>query len=310
MTNDDRAQGASAVCLAKGAAPLSTAATQFLQELTEGRIPSSVPSENLANWSWAVGREPSDTRPVTRDDLLDPRRRLRGDVFPDELRLLIGGLENRLVSYATRVTTILCWRLNVGDAITLINRRIFHDQWSIDDGLSWHPLPRTLRLDLEHVVFARPKRLTDDEKRFIEDYSNDAQVVAGQLAHELLREARQQRGTNPRSAFIMAIAAAEVGLKSFVAKKIPESEWLLENMPSPPIEKIAKELVPQLANEELPKELLAMLRAGVALRNKLVHLGKANISEETLDDTLTAVNKLLYFIDVFYGFTWARDYTH
>src|SRR5580692_2683733 len=73
-TEDDRKEGTSGViCLAKGRAPLSAAETQFLQEITERRIPSSVASANLDDWSFLVGRGASDTRPVTRDELLDPK---------------------------------------------------------------------------------------------------------------------------------------------------------------------------------------------------------------------------------------------
>jgi hypothetical protein len=65
-----------------------------------------------------------------------------------------------------------------------------------------------------------------------------------------------------------------------------------------------------LTKEAIPANLLAALKVGVTLRNKLVHLGKADISEKRLGDTLVTVNELLYLIDAFYGFTWARDYTH
>lgn len=44
----------------------------------------------------------------------------------------------------------------------------------------------------------------------------------------------------------MMTSALETGIKTHISKLSPDTEWLLENLPSPPIDKIFKNYIPLL----------------------------------------------------------------
>jgi hypothetical protein len=134
------------------------------------------------------------------------------------------------------------------------------------------------------------------------------------LGHALLREAWQIRDSNIRSALVMAVAAAESGAKEFISTVAPDTSWLLENLPSPPLDKILKSYLPHLPSRsgdcqtvsQLPTDCFATLRRAVEVRNKIVHRRSVNIDQAALEGTLRAVVELLYFLDYHLGYGWAR----
>jgi hypothetical protein len=76
------------------------------------------------------------------------------------------------------------------------------------------------------------------------------------VAHELLREAEDNTGSNPRSALVLATAALEVGVKAYVAALIPDTRWLAFNAPSPPVALLLNRYLPTLKSrrpEPFPK---------------------------------------------------------
>jgi hypothetical protein len=133
-----------------------------------------------------------------------------------------------------------------------------------------------------------------------------SEVVEGSsepLGHELLREADVNRESNPRSCLVLAVAAAEVGFKQFASKVLPDTAWLFE-LPSPPLtEMLSRFPWPQLKlriNDHVPADpelIVDELKKAVNLRNKVVHLGVANLSPDTLDYILDAASDFLYFLD-------------
>ena len=144
-------------------------------------------------------------------------------------------------------------------------------------------------------------------------------VLAGMtepLGHELYREAREQWHMNPRSALILAIAAAEVGFKQFVSAIAPAAGWLAVNSPSPPLVDMLEKYLPTLPGTNKiggkmlapPPAILTTLKKGVGLRNKLSHQGSANLTTDILDEVLTAVRDVLWLLDYYYGYDWAWAY--
>jgi hypothetical protein len=95
------------------------------------------------------------------------------------------------------------------------------------------------------------------------------------LAHQLLSEAWKQFSSSPRSALVLAVAAIEVGVKIYVTQRILGSEWLIENLPAPPIDKILSQYVEliepaadfQIGHCSLPrhfaKSLLRLFKFGI-----------------------------------------------
>jgi len=122
------------------------------------------------------------------------------------------------------------------------------------------------------------------------------------LSHELLREAFDQAPTNPRSALLVGIAAAEVGFKGLVLELAPQTEWLVETVPSPPLVMMLREYMPRLPvklkiDEKVPKipdNVLGTLQNGVQARNKTTHATRSKpLDSETLKELLLTVRDLL-----------------
>ena len=308
-TENERKDGAQlVVAIARGAREINRHVTEFMEDLAAGRIPRAVKGADLNSW-WDFIEEskPFRDREVTREDRLDPKFVIRNEVLPEGVTKGLNGLVEALVSIATRAARILRWRLKLGGSQALVRRAVFLDRWSIDDGENWSHLPFSLGIGGIFVI--RPRALSDEELRFISEalFENPSDS-AEPLAHELLHEGVTQILTAPRSAFIMAITAAEVALKSLIVMKMPDAGWLVENIPSPPIVSIATEYIPALTGERLPEGIVDDLKVGVNLRNKLVHSGKANVSPERLERTCSSVRRLLYWIDALSGNEWAREF--
>jgi len=130
------------------------------------------------------------------------------------------------------------------------------------------------------------------------------------LGHALWREAWDQRHMSPRSAMLLGVAALEVGIKQFISAAVPDSTWLVEEAPSPPIERMLKEYLPRLPpqGKAPPDDVLKIVRTAVQARNRVVHSGKANFSYETLEASLATIRDLLWKLDAERGFAWATDH--
>jgi hypothetical protein len=133
------------------------------------------------------------------------------------------------------------------------------------------------------------------------------------LAHELLREAASQQIDRPRSCVVMAVAAAEVGLKQLIGNLIPDAKWLADNVPSPPLHQILLEFLPVLPTQfrvggvipKVPEELLATVKKAATMRNQIVHGKSPKTTKETLREILTAIHDCLYIFDCYSRKLWA-----
>jgi hypothetical protein len=136
------------------------------------------------------------------------------------------------------------------------------------------------------------------------------------LGLQLLNEARNQRMTHPRSALVIGVAAAEVALKQLIGELAPDARWLAENVPSPPIARIARDYIPHLRVKARlkgkvlrpPKKLLKRLADAVELRNKIVHAGEAPPEFEKLQEMLDAMEDLVWICNFYTGHIWAWDH--
>lgn len=135
------------------------------------------------------------------------------------------------------------------------------------------------------------------------------------LGHELYREAWQQKTENPRSALVIGLAAAEVGFKQCVSTLTPTSQWLMENVPSPPLVSMVKNYLPLLPTKlkiygkvlPPPSKLTKAIQKGVETRNKTIHVGNPAPAPEELESLLLAIRDLLYILDYYCGAEWALD---
>lgn len=182
-------------------------------------------------------------------------------------------------------------------------------EWT-EDGNEWTQLPTSTRGDAR---FVRPMATEADSTATIQDMIDAG--LREPIAHSLFREAYAQRFTNRRSSLVLAVAAAEVSVKSCVALLVPDAEWLLEQLPSPPIERILQDYLPTLSADSAratetrwPPGLIDAIRKAVGIRNTLVHTGKGEPSPEVLREILTSIGELLTRCDRLAGYSWSENY--
>lgn len=90
------------------------------------------------------------------------------------------------------------------------------------DGVEWHELQGEGEAYLEVLAsFSLDEALIHE----IGTYVN--QGLDEPLGHLLFREAWNQRITNPTSALVIGMSAAEVAIKQFVSILVPDAEWLV-----------------------------------------------------------------------------------
>jgi hypothetical protein len=136
------------------------------------------------------------------------------------------------------------------------------------------------------------------------------------LGHQLFREAWNQREANPRSALVIGVAAAEVGLKKLIGGLAPHTQWLVDELQAPPLSKMMRKFLPTLpvklrfVGKRIcpPNRLLNKLDKAVACRNDSVHAGKTPPTFEELQEILLAVYDFLCICDMYAGYGWAHSY--
>jgi hypothetical protein len=137
------------------------------------------------------------------------------------------------------------------------------------------------------------------------------------VGHKLFREAWKNKASDRRSSLLMGIAAAEVGFKHCVTALVPQTDWLVEQVPSPPLVTMLRDYLPLLPAKNTiggkvlppPKpEILDVLTKGVNLRNKVTHTGAAEPAYETVEEVLLAVRDVLWLLDFYRGHGWALGY--
>jgi hypothetical protein len=124
------------------------------------------------------------------------------------------------------------------------------------------------------------------------------------LGHELFLEAWQNRRTNPRSALIIGIAAAEVGFKQCVGKLVPDAEWLITECPSPPLTTMLSHYLPILPVKlkiqgqvvKPPKTIRKALADGIEARNGTTHAGVPPPNGEDLEKNIIVSARLALLV--------------
>jgi hypothetical protein len=91
---------------------------------------------------------------------------------------------------------------------------------------------------------------------------------------------------------------------------VPHVEALVEDLPSPPLDKLILDVLPQLpvistvdARRRCPKPLRKTIIGAVEARNPVIHRGTH--PELDLRETLLSIRELLYLLDYHAGFAWA-----
>jgi len=229
------------------------------------------------------------------------------ELMPRPFQSFARQVRAELADHARRTVNVLRWRLGWKGPHNPVSSRGM--KWSLD-GQTWRAMPHAIML---YVDESRYGGVSDEVRSEIESMVKKG--LTEPTGHELFREAWEQRHRNPRSALVIVIAAAEVGFKQCVSTIVPETLWLIENVPSPPLVKMLREYLPKLPVKckirgvvsPLPDVLLEALEDGVNLRNRAAHIGQMTFAYERLDEVLLVVRDLLWILDYYSGFNWALN---
>lgn len=211
---------------------------------------------------------------------------------------------------AYRVIDSLFWR--VGAHCGPSTLRSEHDvlEYSLN-GSDFDSLPIWFDLKASLYTEPPPKSIPDDFGRNLGD------IEAAPVHHALFREAWKALGSEDRVAIVMASAAVESAIKHLVSKLQPDTAWLLENIPSPPVVKMLRELVEKLPAKctfegrtlRPPNAVIQKMQRLVECRNKLVHGSKCDLPDGAeLEAWLIAVRDMLWLADFYCGHQWALTY--
>ena len=217
----------------------------------------------------------------------------------------VSKVKNEMTSLVLHTLRLVRWRTDSPKSPPNPIRWFIEFSWSLD-GIEWKWVADTIRLDMEWGVHPQ---WTNEAAEFVQ--TEALTYLDEPLGHELLREASANRKANPRSSLVLAVAAAEVSFKQFVARMVPDGAWILE-LPTPPlIDMLAA--FPWLTLKAkingkaviIPDPIKNQLKKAIMLRNKIVHAGTVELKKETLDSVLTSVHDFLYFLDAISGQKWA-----
>lgn len=126
----------------------------------------------------------------------------------------------------------------------------------------------------------------------------------------IYHEAVNNLSDNPQTAIVLAVESVEVAVKTCIACFDEKAKWLIDNFPSPPIEKMLKEYVAMLLPEgmpSIPKELINhSLHKAVIARNKIVHSGLYQINKEEALVLIEDLGRILAYLEYYMGYEWAK----
>lgn len=181
--------------------------------------------------------------------------------------------------------------------------------WSFDNkswnDINWSSPPNWLIMGFigDDVI-----KLVDDSliKKLIVPNLN----LSEPICHDMLHEAKNLLKMNSiRAAFIVGFTALEIGVKEYIQSKVPSTQWLVQESPSPDILKICSRYLPSIdKNLELDKYEKNLLKKYMESRNKVIHRGSFEEDSGTVTKKLYMVEYMLHRFDYSTGLEGARLY--
>lgn len=249
----------------------------------------------------------------------EPIRRPSMSEMPTSFQEFSARLRAELHGTLDRVIGLLRWR-GGGDGPVFPDAGWVPYKWSID-GESWHRFPGDISVVLNEYLHLDVQPEAEHDLQDL--VAND---LGEPFPYELLREASALQTSNPRSSLMISIAALEVAVKQYIADRVPEADWLVNEMQAPDVVKMLSGYLPALAPppaaldgastlEPLSDGLLELLRKRRDQRNELAHRPEAHqahrarvATPERAMDAAVAVQQVLLRLDVANGHLWARQY--
>jgi hypothetical protein len=184
--------------------------------------------------------------------------------------------------------------------------------WS-RDGEKWNSMPMVggMTVRTHKLMHLHGNALTEIQQLLDRNLSEP-------LSHEMLREAAEIANRAPRSALLLAIAALETGVKSYISFIVPHSEIVLSSVQSPPIEKLINEVIPKLHKAlniqadffPLEKYEADMVKIMISIRNRIVHGAEDAKRWIDIASFIGLIRRILYQFDALRGELWADERLH
>jgi hypothetical protein len=249
-------------------------------------------------------------------DVIDTEGRIQPNhipalgLFPKQFQEFTSQVHHKLAESIRLTARVIRWRWAIKSSHKPINstRGV---SWSFDNQ-SWLAMPTDLYLvgGGFEFYFRVSARLHGEMEALIKAGKTEP------LGHELFLEAWGLRSGNPRSALIIGMSAAEVGFKQCIGKLVPDAEWLANNAPTPPLDKMLSSYLPLLpAKLRIEGHVLkpslrirSAIKKGIEARNHSVHVGSEPPRGDDLEELLLSIRDLLYLLDFYCGFEWALEY--
>lgn len=228
--------------------------------------------------------------------------------FPKPFKDYINNVRLELTDIIKRTINILRWRCAIRGKHT--NAAVPGMAFTID-GKKWHMVPSGVSVHIGGVfsIPPTPQNISLFIKKSIRENQDEP------LGHQLFREAIDLQHSNPRVAIVLAISALEVAVKECLSQFVPDSSWIIENIPSPPIRKIINEYLPDILKDKaparnvfpLPPFLDKSIEKGISKRNKITHLGAKAPNRDQIDKIICAVQDIIWLLDFCSGHDWALE---
>jgi len=251
--------------------------------------------------------------------LKHPRETRNGfEDFPNEYVKMVKRIHRELDLLCTNCLEILCWRYGIKGGPPSLKTDLPFLRWkkgswedAVDTNLrGWYQIPNGAQtLEIRPMIDIQiPNTYHGSPSQLLSEHH---QCPIGQ---RLLREAWRHINSDPRSSLVMAVAAAETAFKEFASDLLPETDWLLENVPSPPLIKMTRNWLESIPtrnkiNNQVkgpPKKWTKRIQEAVELRNKLVHGAPTkDLSVIDFEQYLFAIKDFIYLLDYYRGHKWA-----
>jgi hypothetical protein len=236
-----------------------------------------------------------------------PRRYL----FPADISQLIEAAEAHLAVQTDRFLKLLRWRQGIDGPGEGVKHRSLY--WRVGEG-DYPIAPRGGDPSHEVTLNGMCGIQWDDEHFTGLQELWEMKDVTEPLAHTLVREAATLASESPRSSILIMTAALETAVKMHISDIAPDTAWLMEESPSPPIFKILRDYLPLIYRahgKELDfwdkvKPFIKKTQKLIEIRNKVAHTGRIPEDAGPIQDDIKLVLDLLYLLDVLNGMEWAK----
>lgn len=115
----------------------------------------------------------------------------------------------------------------------------------------------------------------------------------------------------------MMITAIESAIRRFISRTVPGSEWIVEELASPPIVKMLREFIAPAIEKSHQTSILESTVQGddlellgklVQMRNRIMHGREVRISQDNVEKGLLVTHSLIWTLEHFGGSEWAESY--